>query len=176
MLRVIVASCASDPLVACNVSCESPVGVLEADAIVNVWDEFAATVIGDTGLVDVPAGRPDIDTETDPLNPFNPTMATVNGTLVLPCTKLADVDENGDTTDTEKSGAGGGGVEVPGPPPQAIIGNVDSNETKQTSPRRYLTALSSPIEPRRVWADGKSYPSERRATFSVREHELSIQA
>jgi hypothetical protein len=130
MLRVIVASCASDPLVACNVSCESPVGVLEADATVNVWDEFAATVIGDAGLVDVPAGRPDIDTETDPLNPFNPTMATVNGTLVLPCTKLADVDENGDTTDTEKSGAGGGGVELPGPPPQPIIGNVDSNEIR----------------------------------------------
>jgi hypothetical protein len=109
---------------------------------VNVWDEFAATVIGDAGLVEVPAGRPDNDTETDPLNPFNPTMATVNGTLVLPCTRLADVGENGDTTDTEKSGAGGGGVELPGPPPQVIIGNVDSNEIRQTSPCRYLTALS----------------------------------
>ncbi len=148
MLRVIVASCASDPLVACNVSCESPVGVLEADATVNVCDKFAATVIGDAGLVEVPAGRPDIDSETDPLNPFDPTMDTVNGTLVLPCTKLADVDENGETTDTEKSGAGGGGggvIELPGPPPQAIIGNVDSNEIRQASPRRYLTALSSPI-------------------------------
>ncbi|HYM77410.1 MAG TPA: hypothetical protein VE377_15660 [Candidatus Dormibacteraeota bacterium] len=112
----------------------------------NVWDEFAATVIGDAGLVDVPAGKPDIDTETDPVNPFNPTIATVNGTLVLPCTKLADVDENGDTTDTEKSGAGGGGGELRGPPPQAIIGNVDSNEIRQTSPRHDLTALSSAIE------------------------------
>lgn len=52
------------------------------------------------------------------MNPFNPTMARVKGTLVLPCAKLADVDENGDTTDTEKSGAGGGGLHCTATPPQ----------------------------------------------------------
>src|SRR5205085_11310074 len=93
-LRVIGASCTRDPLVACNVSCESPTGVLEADATVNVCEEFTPTVIGDAGLVDVPAGRPNIDIETDALNPFDPTTDTVNGTLVLPCTKLTEVDEN----------------------------------------------------------------------------------
>lgn len=136
MLSVIVASCARGPLVACNVSCESPAGVLEAEATVNVCDEFAPTVIGDAGLVDVPAGRPDIAIETDPLNPCDPTIETVTGTLVLPCTKLTEVEENGDVTDTEKSGAGGGGggvVDIP--PPQAIIRDINNDEMSHVSPR-----------------------------------------
>ena len=137
MLRVIVASCASDPLVACNVSCESPGGVLEAEVTVNVCDEFALTVIGDAGVVDVPAGRPDSAIETDPLNPLDPTIETVTGTLVVPCTKLTEVDENRDVTDTEKSGTGGGGGGggVVVPPPQAIVRDINSNEMRQVSPR-----------------------------------------
>jgi hypothetical protein len=139
MLRVMVASCASDPLVACSVSFESPAGVLAADVTVNVCDEFAPTVIGDTGLVDVPAGSPEIDTETDPLNPCKPTTDTVTGTDVLPCTKLTEVDENSDATEREKSagatgGEGGGDVvEVP-PPPQATIKITKNNEISSVSP------------------------------------------
>ncbi len=55
--------------------------------------------------------------ETGALNPFDPTTDTVNGTLVLPCTKLTEVGENRDVTDSEKSGGGGGGPDVL-PPPQ----------------------------------------------------------
>jgi hypothetical protein len=136
MLRVIVASCARDPLVACNVSCESPAGVLEAEATVNVCDEFALTVIGDAGVVDVPAGRPDSAIETDPLNPCDPTIETVTGTLVLPCTKLTEVDENRDVTETEKSAAGGGGGDVVDvPPPQAIVRDINNNEMRHVCPR-----------------------------------------
>ena len=138
MLRVMVASCASDPLVACSVSFESPAGVLAADVTVNVCDEFAPTVIGDTGLVDVPAGRPEINTETDPLNPCKATTDTVTGTDVLPCTKLTEVDENRDATEREKSagavgeGRGGDVVEVP-PPPQATIKITKNNEISSVS-------------------------------------------
>ena len=131
MLRVIVASCATDPLVACNVSFESPVGVLEADATVNVCDEFAPSVSGDAGLMDDPVGRPDIDIETDLLNPFDPTIETVTGTLVLPCTRLTEVDENGDVTDTEKSGAGGGGGGgFAEPPPQPKLPTPRTTESR----------------------------------------------
>jgi hypothetical protein len=146
MLRVIVASCARDTLVACNVSCESPTGVSEEDATVNVWEEFAKTVIGDAGMVLVPGGRPDIDIDTDSLNPFDPTIDTVNGTLVLPCTMLTEVEENGGVTDTEKSGAGGGGVDtvLPAPPPQAIVRNIKSNEIRHVKVRGHFTTVSSP--------------------------------
>jgi hypothetical protein len=145
MLRVIVASCARDALVACNVSCESPTGVSEEDATVNVWEEFAKTVIGDAGMVLVPAGKPDIDIETDSLNPFDPTVATINGTLVLPCTMLTEVEEKGDVTDTEKSGAGGGGVDtmLPAPPPQAVIRNIKSVEIRHARVRWDFTMESS---------------------------------
>lgn len=135
MLSVIVASCARDPLVACSVSCESPTGVLEEAATVNVCDEFAPTVIGDAGVVDVPAGRPDIATKADPLNPFDPTIETVTGTLVLPCTRLTEVDENRDVTDTEKSGTGGGGDVVDIPPPQPIIRDINDDEMRRVSRR-----------------------------------------
>ena len=124
MLSVMVASCARDPLVACNVSCESPAGVLEEEATVNVCDEFAPIVIGDAGVVDVPAGRPDIATEADPLNPFDPTIETVTGILVPPRARLTEVGENRDVTDTAKSGTGGGGGVVDIPPPQLIIRDI----------------------------------------------------
>lgn len=135
MLSVIVASCARDPLVACNVSGESPAGVLEEEATVNVCDEFAATIIGDGGVVDVPAGRPDIAIEADPLNPFDPTIETVTGTLVPPCTRLTEDNENRDVTDTEKSETGGGGGVVDILPPQPIIRDINDDEMRHVSPR-----------------------------------------
>lgn len=144
MLRVIAASCASDPLVACKVICESPAGVLEAEVTVNVWDELALTVSGDAGLADVPAGRPDIAIETEPLNPCDPRMETVTGTLVLPCTKLTDVGENTEVTDTEKSGAGGGGggfIDIP--PPQPVSRDIHNDEMTEVNPRWYVNAACS---------------------------------
>jgi len=141
MLRVIVASWEREPLVACRVSRESPTGVLEADSTVKVCDEFALTVIGEAGLVDVPAGRPEIVIETDPLNPFVPTIDTASGTLALPFTKLTEVDENRDVTDTEKSEAGGGGADEP-PPPQAIVRNAKNSELRHLSPCWYVTTAS----------------------------------
>jgi hypothetical protein len=91
------------------------------DTTVKFCEEFALIVIGDAGVVDVPAGRPEIAIETDPLNPFDPTIETVSGTLVLPCTKLTEVDENRDITDTEKSCGGGGGVVGPEPQLAAMV-------------------------------------------------------
>lgn len=135
MLRVIVPSRARDPLVACNVSCKSPTGVLEEEATVNVCDEFARTVIGDAGVVDVPAGRPDIATKADPLNPFDPTIETVTGTLVAPCARLTEADENRDVTDTEKSGTGGGAGVVDIPPPQPIVRDINDDEMRHVSTR-----------------------------------------
>jgi hypothetical protein len=113
---------------------------------VNVWEEFAKTVIGDAGMVLVPAGKPDIDIEADSLNPFDPTIDTVTGTLVLPCTMLTEVEEKGDVTDTEKSGAGGGGVDtvLPAPPPQAIGRNIKSVEIRHVKVRWHFATVSSP--------------------------------
>jgi hypothetical protein len=149
MLRVIVASWASAPLVACKVSFESLAGVLEAETTVNVCDEFALTVIGDAGVVDVPVGRPDSAIETDPLNPCEPTIDTVNGTLVLPCTRLTAVDEYRDVTDTEKSGAGGnggGGVLAEPPPHPKLQAPIPTESRIARNHALFLDAKVTPIQ------------------------------
>jgi hypothetical protein len=114
-----LASWASEPLVACNFTGTLPVGVESTVVIVNDCGALAVTLSGEDGFVVAPAGNPDMATDTLPANPLTGLIDTVAELLVPPAMALSDAG----ATEIAKSGAGGGGDD---PPPQPSSESTNS--------------------------------------------------
>jgi len=105
--------------------------VAELEAVnVTVWGAAVMTLKGDAGETVIPAGRPEIATETVPENPFKGVIET--GTFVEPPAITVSDCELVWMLKSGLGGGGGGGAVLPLPPePQPQEGNVRKARTKR---------------------------------------------
>jgi hypothetical protein len=91
MLNFNCAECVNDPLVPLTVIVKSPTGADAGIATNTFWLPPAAIVIGDAGVLVLPAGNPAKVTATEPANPFSPAIKMPTFEVDVPAWTVVEV-------------------------------------------------------------------------------------